>query len=123
MIDVDIMGLFVNCFPAMICNVDEMMVRLYNSLYTYMFVMRFIFFKFQPYPTVKVVTLESVPVHVSKSLVPKKGTLAPSFNSLTPKSVPVGTKNSRSEGFLLTKHNHTNIPTMMEPFPPPAPWF
>ena len=35
------------------------------------------------------------------------------FNSLTPKSVPAGTKNSRSEGFLLVKHKHTNIPTMM----------
>jgi hypothetical protein len=45
------------------------------------------------------------------------------FNSLTPKSVLAGTKNSRSEGFLLTKHKHTNIPTMMERFPPPAPWF
>ncbi len=45
------------------------------------------------------------------------------LNSLTPKSVPAGTKNSRSEGVLLTKHKHTNIPTMMEPFPPPAPWF
>ncbi len=42
---------------------------------------------------------------------------------LTPKSVSAGTKNSRSEGFLLTKHKHTNIPTMTEPFPPPAPWF
>ena len=43
-------------------------------------------------------------------------------NSLTPKSVPAGTKNSRSEGFLLVKHKHTNIPTMMEPFAPPAAW-
>jgi hypothetical protein len=40
------------------------------------------------------------------------------LNSLTPKSVPAGTKNSRSEGFLLVKHKHTNIPTMMEPFAP-----
>ena len=24
---------------------------------------------------------------------------------------------------LLAKHKHTDIPTMMEPFPPPAPWF
>ena len=39
------------------------------------------------------------------------------LNSLTPKSVLAGTKNSCSEGFLLTKHKHTNIPTMMEPFP------
>ena len=45
------------------------------------------------------------------------------FNSLTPKSIPAGTKNSRSEGFLLVKHKHTNIPTMMEPFLPPAAWF
>jgi hypothetical protein len=42
------------------------------------------------------------------------------FNSLTPKSVPAGTKNSRSEGFLLVKHKHTNIPTMMEPFALPC---
>jgi hypothetical protein len=45
------------------------------------------------------------------------------LNSLTPKSVPAGTKNSRSEGFLLAKHKHTNIPTMMEPFSSPAAWF
>jgi hypothetical protein len=36
---------------------------------------------------------------------------------LTAKSILVGTKNYRSEGFLLAKHKHTNIPTMMEPFP------
>ena len=35
MVDVDIVGLFVHCFPSMICNVDEMMVRLYNSPHTY----------------------------------------------------------------------------------------
>ena len=52
-----------------------------------------------------------------------KAFVAIKFNSLTPKSVPVGTKNSRSEGFLLVKHKHTNIPTMMEPFAPPAAWF
>ncbi len=44
-------------------------------------------------------------------------------NSLTPKSVLAGTKYSRSEGFWLAKHKHTNIPTMMEPFPPPVAWF
>jgi len=44
-------------------------------------------------------------------------------NSLTPESVLAGTKNSRSEGFWLVKHKHSNIPTMMEPFPPPAIWF
>ena len=44
-------------------------------------------------------------------------------NSLTAKSVPTVTKNSREEGFLLAKHKHTNIPTMMGPFPPPAAWF
>jgi hypothetical protein len=44
-------------------------------------------------------------------------------NSLTPKSVPVGTKNSRSEGFLLAKHKNTKISTMMELFYPPAVWF
>jgi hypothetical protein len=47
----------------------------------------------------------------------------PYLNSLTPKSVPEGAKNSRLEGFLLGKHKHTNIPTMMEPFAPPAAWF
>jgi len=36
------------------------------------------------------------------------------LNSLTPKSVPTGTKNSRLEGFLLAKHKDTNIPTMIE---------
>ena len=48
-----------------------------------------------------------------------------SLNSLTPKSVLAGTKNSRSEGFWLAKHKNTNIPTMtmMEPFSPPAAWF
>jgi hypothetical protein len=65
----------------MICNVDEMMVQPYNSRHTYMFVVWFFFFKFQPCPTVKFVALESVPVDVSKSLVPKKGTRAPSFKS------------------------------------------
>jgi hypothetical protein len=44
-------------------------------------------------------------------------------NSLTPESIPVGTKNSRLEGFWLAKHKNTNIPTMMEPFSPPAAWF
>jgi hypothetical protein len=44
------------------------------------------------------------------------------FNSLTPKSVLAGTKNSRSEVFLLAKLKHTNIPTMIEPFAPPAAW-
>jgi hypothetical protein len=44
-------------------------------------------------------------------------------NSLTPKSVPAETKHSRLEDFLLAKHKHTNIPTMMEPFAPPASWF
>ncbi len=43
--------------------------------------------------------------------------------SSTPKSVQAGTKNSCSEGLLLAKHKHTNIPTMMEPFAPPVAWF
>ena len=43
-------------------------------------------------------------------------------NGLTAKSVPAGTKNSRLEGFLLAKHKHTNVPTMMELFPPPVAW-
>ena len=46
-----------------------------------------------------------------------------SFNSLTPKSILAGRKNSRSEDFWQAKHKGTNIPTMMEPFPPPAAWF
>ena len=33
------------------------------------------------------------------------------FNSLTPKSVLAGTKNSHVEGFWLAKHKNTNIPT------------
>ena len=45
------------------------------------------------------------------------------LSSLAPKSIPPGTKNSRSEGFLLAKHKHTDIPTMLEPFAPPAAWF
>jgi hypothetical protein len=52
-----------------------------------------------------------------------KPTVAPLLHSLTPKSVPAGTKNFRSEGFLLAKHKHTNTTTMMEPFAPPAAWF
>jgi hypothetical protein len=32
-------------------------------------------------------------------------------------------KNSHSEGCWLAKHKNTNIPTMMEPFSPPAAWF
>jgi hypothetical protein len=44
-------------------------------------------------------------------------------DSLTPKSIPAGTKNSCSEGFWLARHKATNIPTMMEPFSPPAAWF
>ena len=50
----------------------------------------------------------------------KQGT---KLNSLTSKYVPAGTKNSRSDGFLLAKHKDTNIPTTMEPFSPPAAWF
>jgi hypothetical protein len=45
------------------------------------------------------------------------------LNSLIAKSAPAGTKNSRSEGFWLAKHKDTNIPTMMDPFSPPAAWF
>jgi len=45
------------------------------------------------------------------------------LNSLTPKSVLAGTKNSLSEGFWLAKHKNTTILTMMEPFSPPAAWF
>jgi hypothetical protein len=59
----------------------------------------------------------TVPIAATKD---KPGVLV---NSLTPKSVMAATENSSSEGFWLAKHNHTNIPTMMEPFPPPAAWF
>ena len=52
------------------------------------------------------------------AILPKLGS-----NSLTPISVPAGTKNSLSEDFLLAKHKSTNIPTMMEPFSSPAAWF
>jgi hypothetical protein len=45
------------------------------------------------------------------------------LNSLTPKSVLVDMKNSRSEGFWLANHKHANILTMMEPFSLPAAWF
>ena len=44
-------------------------------------------------------------------------------NSLTPKCILVGTKNSLSEDFLLAKHKDTNIPTMMELFSSPVAWF
>ncbi len=56
-------------------------------------------------------------------LISTKNGFAIHVNSLTAKSVLAGTKNSHLEGFLLAKHKHTNIPTMTEPFPPPAPWF
>jgi hypothetical protein len=46
-----------------------------------------------------------------------------SFNSLTPKSILAARKNSRSEDFWLAEHKDTCIPTMMEPFSPPAAWF
>ena len=36
--------------------------------------------------------------------------MAATFNSLTAKSVPAGTKNSRSDGFLLAKHNTQTSP-------------
>ena len=42
------------------------------------------------------------------------------INSLAPKCVPAGMKNSLSEDFLLAKHKDTNIPTMTEPFFSPA---
>ena len=45
------------------------------------------------------------------------------ISSLTPKSVLAGTKNSHLESFWLAKHKHTNTPTIMEPFSPPAAWF
>ena len=44
-------------------------------------------------------------------------------DSSTAKSVPAGTKNFFSEGFLLAKHKDTMIPTMTEPFSPPSAWF
>ena len=57
-----------------------------------------------------------------RSILTKLQDIGFTVNSLTPKSVLAGTKNSRSEDFLLAKHKHTNIPTMMEPFAPPAAW-
>jgi hypothetical protein len=45
------------------------------------------------------------------------------LNSLTPKSVLAGMKNSLWEGFWLAINKHTNIPTMMKPFSPPVAWF
>jgi hypothetical protein len=42
---------------------------------------------------------------------------------LAAKSVLAGTKNTRWEGFLLAKHKHITIPTMMEQFAPTAAWF
>ena len=59
---------------------------------------------------------------VLRVYLPTLDRIVDSVNSLTPKSVPARTKNSRSEGFLLVKHKHTNIPTMMEPFLPPTAW-
>jgi hypothetical protein len=41
------------------------------------------------------------------------------INSLPAKSYYGGEKKS----VLLAKHKDTNIPTMMEPFSPPAAWF
>ncbi len=41
------------------------------------------------------------------------------INSLTPKSVLAGTKNSRSEGFWLAK---LQIPTLVQLCPPPTAW-
>jgi len=41
--------------------------------------------------------------------------LGQAVNSFTAKSVPAGMKNSRSEGFLLAKHKHTNITTIRSP--------
>ncbi len=44
-------------------------------------------------------------------------------NSLTAKCVPVGTKNSLSEDFLLSKHTSHKHPHHDEPFSPLASWF
>ena len=43
--------------------------------------------------------------------------------ALTPKGVPTGMKNSRSDDFLLAKHTSLKHPHHDEPFPPPAAWF
>jgi hypothetical protein len=45
------------------------------------------------------------------------------FNSLTPKCILAGTKNSRSEEFLLTKHTSHQCPHHDEPFSHLAAWF
>jgi hypothetical protein len=44
-------------------------------------------------------------------------------NSLTPKSVPAGTKNSRLEDFFLAKHTSHKHPHHDEPFSRLAAWF
>ena len=56
------------------------MVHLYNSLHIYVCGVVCLF-QASAISNYENCTLESVPVHVSKSLVPKKGTLAPSFKS------------------------------------------
>jgi hypothetical protein len=45
------------------------------------------------------------------------------FNSLTPKCVPAGTKNSRLEDFLLAKHTSHKHPHHDELFSHLAEWF
>jgi hypothetical protein len=71
----------------------------------------------------KSVVPDDVDVFIDNAAWAIRSTYHTVLNSLTPKSVLAGTKNSRSEGFLLAKHKHTNIPTMMEPFSSPAAWF
>ena len=46
-----------------------------------------------------------------------------SLNSLTAKCVPAGTKNSRSEDFLLAKHTSHKHPHHDVPFSRLAAWF
>ena len=58
----------------MIRNVDEMMVHLYNSLHIYVCGVVCLF-QASAISNYENCTLESVPVHVSKSLVPKKAHL------------------------------------------------
>ena len=81
----NMVGTFVCCSSSMmmwllVCNVDEMMVHLYDSLHIYGWWVCSSFFEFQPYPNVKCVMMESVHIHVSTYLVPKKAHLLHLFN-------------------------------------------
>jgi hypothetical protein len=69
------------------------------------------------------VTITAVTIAIAITVITVIVVTANDVNCLTLKFVQAGTKNSRLEGFLLAKHKHTNITTMMEPFAPPVAWF